>query len=114
MWRILQADEPDSFVLATNRTETVRDFVSMSCRAADIDIEWKGSEENEVAIDIVSGKEIVRVNPAFYRPAEVELLIGNPQKAKGELGWEPSTTLEELCAMMVEADMRRNDKGYSF
>jgi GDPmannose 4,6-dehydratase len=114
MWRILQADEPDSFVLATNRTETVRDFVSMSCRAADIDIEWKGSEENEVAIDIVSGKEIVRVNPAFYRPAEVELLIGNPQKAKDELGWEPSTTLEELCAMMVEADMRRNDKGYSF
>jgi GDPmannose 4,6-dehydratase len=114
MWRILQADEPDSFVLATNRTETVRDFVTMSCRAADIDIEWKGAEENEVAIDIVSGKEIVRVNPAFYRPSEVELLIGNPQKAKDELGWEPSTTLEELCAMMVEADMHRNDKGYSF
>lgn len=114
MWRILQADKPDTYVLATNRTETVRDFVTMSCQAADICIEWKGSEESEVAIDCISGKEIVRVNPEFYRPAEVELLIGDPQKAKDDLGWEPSTTLEELCTMMVEADMRRNDGGYSF
>ena len=86
----------------------------MSCKAADIAIEWKGSGENEVAIDTASGKEIVRVNPEFYRPAEVELLIGDAQKAKDELGWEPSTTLEELCVMMVEADLRRNKAGYSF
>jgi GDPmannose 4,6-dehydratase len=114
MWRILQADEPDTFVLATNRTETVRDFVTMSCRAADINVEWKGSGEKEVAIDTATGKEIVRVNPEFYRPAEVELLIGDPQLARDKLGWEPSTTLEELCAMMVEADLRRNKVGYSF
>ena len=114
MWRMLQADKPDNFVLATNRTETVRDFVTMSCKAADIEIEWQGKDENEVAIDISSGKKIVQVNPKFYRPAEVELLIGDPQKAKDELGWESSTSLEELCAMMVEADMRRNNGGYSF
>lgn len=114
MWRMLQIDKPDTYVLATNRTETVRDFVSMSCKAADISIEWKGSEEDEVAIDTTTGKEIVRVNPKFYRPAEVELLVGDPQKAKDDLGWEPTTTLEELCAMMVEADMRRNETGYSF
>jgi GDPmannose 4,6-dehydratase len=114
MWRILQADHPDTYVLATGRTESVRDFVTMSCQAADIGIEWKGSNENEVAIDTASGKEIVRVNPAYYRPAEVDLLIGDAQKAKDELGWEPATTLEELCAMMVEADLRRNKAGYSF
>jgi len=114
MYLMLQADEPDTFVLATNRTETVRDFVTMSCKAADIDVEWKGSNEDEVAVDVNSGKTIVRVNPAFYRPAEVELLIGDPSKAKDKLGWEPKTSLEELCAMMVEADMRRNEIGFSF
>ncbi|RLA43793.1 MAG: GDP-mannose 4,6-dehydratase [Gammaproteobacteria bacterium] len=114
MWRILQAEKPDTFVLATNRTETVRDFVSMSCKAAGIEIEWQGSETDEVAIDLSSGKKIVQVNPKFYRPAEVDLLIGDPTKAREVLGWEAQTSLEELCAMMVEADMRRNTNGYSF
>jgi len=114
MYRMLQADKPDTYVLSTNRTETVRDFVSMSCKAAEIEIEWKGAGENEGAIDVTSGKEIVRVNPKFYRPAEVELLIGDPQKAKDDLGWEASTSLEALCAMMVEADLRRVEKGVSF
>ena len=114
MWRMMQADEPDTFVLATNRTETVRDFVSMAFKAADIEIEFKGQEENEIGVDVVTGKTVVKVNPKFYRPAEVELLIGNPGKAKEKLGWEPKTTLEELCAMMVEADLRRNSIGYSF
>ncbi|HIG66147.1 MAG TPA: GDP-mannose 4,6-dehydratase [Methyloprofundus sp.] len=114
MYLMLQADEPDTFVLATNRTETVRDFVTMSCKAVDIEIEWRGSEEKEVAIDLSTGKDIVRVNPKFYRPTEVELLIGDPAKAKKELGWEPKTTLEELCSMMVAADLRRNNNGYSF
>lgn len=114
MYLMLQADKPDTYVLATNRTETVRDFVSMSFKAVDIAIEWKGSEEQEVAVAVETGKEIVRVNPNFYRPAEVELLIGNPEKARKELGWEPTTTLEQLCAMMVEADMRRNKSGHSF
>ena len=114
MWRILQADKPDTFVLATNRTETVRDFVSLAAKAADINIEWQGKDEQETAIDVNSGKVIVAVNPKFYRPAEVDLLIGNPARAKEKLGWEPKTNLEELCQMMVEADLRRNKQGFSF
>lgn len=114
MWRILQAEEADTFVLATNRTETVRDFVKMAFKAADIELEFSGAEENEIAIDKATGKVVVRVNPKFYRPAEVELLIGDPAKAKQILGWEPKTTLEELCAMMVQEDMRRNRLGVSF
>ena len=114
MWRMLQVDEPDTFVLATGRTETVRDFVTMAAKAAEINIEWQGNGENERGVDAASGKTIVRVNPKFYRPAEVDLLIGDPSKAKSKLGWEAKTTLEELCAMMVEADLRRNTSGFSF
>lgn len=142
MWRMLQADKPDTYVLATNRTETVRDFVTMAAKAAGIELEFTGEAESEVGVisaihdvpltaDLSSvesglgaltakqcnlkiGQTIVRVNPKFYRPAEVELLIGNPEKAKKELGWEPATTLEQLCAMMVEADFRRNAIGFSF
>ena len=114
MWRMLQADKPDTYVLATNRTETVRDFVTMAGRAAGFELAWEGEAENEVAIDRKSGKTIVQVNPKFYRPAEVELLIGDPAKAKRDLGWEPKTSLEELCQMMVEADIRRNQAGFSF
>lgn len=114
MWRMLQADKPDTFVLATNRTETVRDFVTMAFKAAGIELEWTGSDENETAKDKATGNVVVKVNPKFYRPAEVDLLIGNPEKAQKELGWEPKTTLEELCAMMVKADLRRNEQGFSF
>lgn len=114
MWRMLQADEPDTFVLATNRTETVRDFVTMAFKAAGIELRFEGKDEQEVGIDIATSKVVVKVNPKFYRPAEVELLIGNPQRAKDILGWEPKTTLEELCAMMVEEDLRRNKQGFSF
>ncbi|MGP2410218.1 GDP-mannose 4,6-dehydratase [Yersinia enterocolitica] len=114
MWRMLQADVPDTFVLATNRTETVRDFVSMAFKAAGFNLRFEGKDDNEVGIDIETGNTLVKVNPKFYRPAEVELLIGNPQKAKDILGWEPKTTLEELCQMMVEEDLRRNQQGFSF
>ena len=114
MYLMLQADEPDTFVLATNRTETVRDFVTMAFKAAGIELRFEGEAEAEVAIDIATGKVVVKVNPKFYRPCEVELLIGDPAKAKDVLGWEPTTTLEQLCAMMVEADLRRNDIGFSF
>ncbi|MBP8275743.1 MAG: GDP-mannose 4,6-dehydratase [Propionivibrio sp.] len=114
MWRMLQADKPDTYVLATNRTETVRDFVTMASKAVGYDLLWEGKDENEVGIDRVSGRTLVRINPKFYRPAEVDLLIGNPEKAKRELGWEPKTTLEQLCQMMVEADIRRNERGFSF
>ena len=114
MWRMLQADKPDTYVLATNRTETVRDYVTMAAKAAGFELVWQGKDENEIGIDTKNGKTLVRVNPKFYRPAEVELLIGNPEKAKRELGWEPKTTLEQLCQMMVEADIRRNEAGFSF
>ena len=114
MWRMLQVDEPDTFVLATNRTETVRDFVRMAFKGAGIAVNFKGSEEKEIAVDTATGKTVLRINPKFYRPAEVELLIGDPAKAKAKLGWEPKTTLEELCQMMVEADLRRNQAGFSF
>ena len=114
MWRMLQADEPDTFVLATNRTETVRDFVTMAFKATDITLDWRGKDEHEQALCSRTSKILVKVNPKFYRPAEVELLIGNPQKAKDILGWEPTTNLEQLCQMMVDADLRRNEIGFSF
>jgi GDPmannose 4,6-dehydratase len=114
MWRMLQVDEPDTYVLATNRTETVRDFVTMAFKAGGIALEWRGEGESETAMDVATGSVVVRVNPKFYRPAEVELLIGNPLKAKEKLGWEPTTSLEELCQMMVDADIRRNKIGFSF
>ena len=114
MWRMLQADKPDTYVLATNRTETVRDFVSMAFKATDVAIEWKGTGEQETGHCARTGKQLVRISPKFYRPAEVELLIGDPAKAERELGWKPTTTLEQLCQMMVEADLRRNKLGFSF
>ncbi|WP_411849804.1 GDP-mannose 4,6-dehydratase [Stenotrophomonas sp. LGBM10] len=114
MWRILQADKPETYVLATNRTETVRDFVTMAFKAVDIAIEWAGSGLDETGTCKASGKVLVRINPKFHRPAEVDLLIGNPEKARRELGWEPTTTLEELCEMMVKADLRRNENNTSF
>jgi GDPmannose 4,6-dehydratase len=113
MWRMLQADEPDTFVLATKRTETVRDFVTLSFKAVDIDIEWTGIDDQEHAVDVATGRVVTRINPKFYRPAEVELLIGDASKAKRILGWKAETTLEQLCQLMVEADLRRNKEGRS-
>ena len=114
MWRMLQQPQSDTYVLATNRTESVRDFVDMAFQAVGKSLEWRGSGENERGYCTGSGKELVAVNPEFYRPAEVELLIGNPGKAKSLLGWEAQTTLEELCRMMVTADLERNERGVSF
>lgn len=114
MWRMLKADKPDTYVLATNRTVPVRDFVAMAGKCAGFDVVFEGAGESEIGIDRKTGKTVVRVNPKFYRPAEVELLIGDASKARRELGWEPTTTLEQLCQMMVEADMRRNQQGFSF
>jgi GDPmannose 4,6-dehydratase len=114
MWRMLQVDTPDTYVLATNRTETVRDFVRMAFKGASITVEFKGRGEAETAIDVSTGKTVMRINPQFYRPAEVELLIGDPSYAKSKLGWEPKTNLEQLCQMMVQADLHRNQIGFSF
>ncbi|MEI6354180.1 MAG: GDP-mannose 4,6-dehydratase [Methylococcus sp.] len=127
MWLMLQADTADTFVLATNRTETVRDFVQMTFKTVGIELEFQGQEENEKAIvaaidpslltehsTLKVGQTVMKVNPKFYRPAEVELLIGNPSKAKDILGWSPKTSLEALCQMMVQADLQRNQVGFSF
>ncbi|MCB1706233.1 MAG: GDP-mannose 4,6-dehydratase [Halioglobus sp.] len=114
MWRMMQTDVPDTFVLATNRTETVRNFVELAFAAVDVSLDWSGSEESEVGKCRKSGKTLVRVNPQYYRPAEVDLLIGDPSKAKKVLNWSAETKLEQLCDMMVEADIRRNKAGVSY
>jgi GDPmannose 4,6-dehydratase len=114
MWRMLQVDIPDTFVMATGRTERVRDFVVMACKTVDIKIVWQGEGMDEIGIDNDTGKSIVSINPEFYRPCELEPLVGDPQKAKVDLGWQATTSLEELCAMMVRADLARVEKGISF
>lgn len=114
MWRMLQADEPDTYVLATNRTETVRDFVRLAFKATGVDVAFSGSAEDEIGVDAATGRTVMRIDPRFYRPAEVDLLIGDASYAREKLGWEPQTSLEALCAMMVEADLRRNETGASF
>ncbi|MCI5192098.1 MAG: GDP-mannose 4,6-dehydratase [Candidatus Electrothrix sp. AU1_5] len=108
MYLMLQADKADTFILATNRAETVRNFVNLSCKSVGIDIQWKGKNENEVGINVSTGKTIVKINPKFYRPTEVAYQRGDPKKAKSQLGWKSTTTLEDLCRIMCEADIQRN------
>jgi GDPmannose 4,6-dehydratase len=86
----------------------------MAFRGAGITVEFKGSGKEEIAVDTTTGKTVMRINPKFYRPAEVELLIGDAAKAKAKLGWAPKTTLEQLCQMMVEADLLRNQASFAF
>ena len=114
MYQMLQAGEPETFVLATGRTLTVRDFVTMAFASADMALAWSGQGIDEIGRDTRTGKTLVRINPAFYRPAEVEILIGNPAKAHRKLGWAAKTPVEELCRLMVEADLRRNVAGARF
>ncbi len=114
MWKMLQMDYSDTYVLATNRTETVRAFVELAFKAVDIALEWQGDGDQEVGVASDSGKVLIRVNPQFYRPAEVDLLVGDATKAKESLGWKAHTTLETLCSMMVKADISRNESGVSF
>lgn len=110
MWKILQHDKPDDFVLATNETHTVREFVENAFKVVGIDIEWEGEGVNEIGKDANTGKVLVKVNPEFFRPAEVDILIGDYSKAKKELGWEPKVKFEELVKMMVEKDLERIGK----
>lgn len=113
MWRMLQADEPDTFVLATNKTTTVRDFVSMAFAAAGIEVNFSGEGVNEIGTDAKSGRTLLQVSPQFFRPAEVDLLLGDASKAKQLLGWEPKTNVAQLCQMMVEADIDRQKRGFT-
>ncbi len=114
MWMMLQQPESDTYILATNKTHPVREFVALAFSAVDIQLEWSGKETDEVGYDMKTGKALVKVDPKFYRPAEVDLLIGNPEKAKADMGWEAKTPLSELCKMMVDADLRRNKCDMSF
>ncbi len=107
MWQMLQQDEAQDFVLASGESRTVRSFVDAAARHLGFDIAWSGAGENERGTDRRSGKVIVRVNPEFYRPAEVDALLGNPQKARRLLGWQPAIGFEELVRLMAEADDRR-------
>ncbi|HOO49242.1 MAG: GDP-mannose 4,6-dehydratase [Saccharofermentanaceae bacterium] len=105
MWLMLQADEPDDFVIATNETRTVREFAETAFKHVGIDIEWKGEGVNETGVDKNSGKTVVKVNPKFFRPAEVELLLGNPAKAEEKLGWKREISFDELVRRMVTNDL---------
>ncbi len=105
MWRILQHDVPEDFVLATNVTTTVRDFVSVAFSHLGITLEFRGDGVDEVGVDVTTGKILVRVDPKYFRPAEVELLVGDYSKARERLGWEPKTTWDELARIMVDADL---------
>lgn len=105
MWRILQNDKPEDFVLATGTTTSIRDFVTMTFKELGIDIEWQGSGVDEKGINKASGKVVVDVNPAYFRPAEVELLLGDSTKARTKLGWKPTYDLQMLCHEMIESDL---------
>ncbi len=107
IWRILQADKPDDFVLATNETHTVKEFVEESFRVLGDEIIWKGSGVEEVGILKSTNKEVVGIDPRYFRPTEVDILIGNPAKAKEKLGWEPKTTFKELVKIMVLSDFEK-------
>ncbi len=105
MWLMLQQDTPDDYVAATGETHRVREFVQLAADRAGFDIAFEGEGVDEVGIDRKSGKTIVKVNPEFYRPAEVDLLLGDPTKAKSQLGWEPRVSFQGLVEMMMDADM---------
>jgi GDPmannose 4,6-dehydratase len=105
-WRMLQQDRPDDFVIATGRQESVRRFVELACRAAGRNITWSGSGVDEIGIDSSTGRAVVRVDPRYFRPAEVETLLGDPSKAKRVLGWEPHIALEGLVDEMMASDLR--------
>lgn len=105
MWRIVQQPEPDDYVLATGETHSVRAFVEMAFAHIGRDIAWSGKGVDEIGIDKKSGAVLVRVDPAYFRPTEVDLLLGDPTKAREKLGWQHATTLQDLVTEMMEADL---------
>jgi len=107
MWRMLQTEKPDDFVLATNETNTVREFVEIAFEFVGIRIYWKGEGEQEKGYNAENGQVLVEIDPRYYRPTEVDLLLGDPRKAKDELGWQPKTSFKELVEMMVNSDWEK-------
>lgn len=110
MWWMLQQETPDDYILATNETHTVREFIEESCRVLGIDLEWQGEGVNEKGVDKKTGKAIIEIDPKYFRPAEVDLLIGDYSKAKEKLGWIPKTTFKDLVKIMVDADRASLEK----
>lgn len=110
MWLMLQQEQADDYVIATNETRTVREFVETAFSHVNIEVEWKGTGVDEAGIDKATGKTIVRVNPKFFRPAEVEVLLGNPEKAEKKLGWEREISFSELVKRMIDNDMNLIEK----
>ena len=110
MWRILQADSPDEYVLATGETHTVREFTELAFARLGIDIDWEGKDEYERGVCRKTGKVDVEVSPQYYRPTEVDLLLGDASKAKSVLGWEPKTTFRKLVEIMTDADFKLAEK----
>ena len=104
MWLMLQQDEPDDYVVATGETRSVREFCELCFSELEMPITWKGSGEQEVGLD-PDGRTVIAVDPRYFRPAEVDLLLGDPSKAREKLGWEPEVDLAQLAKMMVEADL---------
>ncbi len=105
MWLMLQQDTPDDYVIATNETRTVREFVETAFKHVGIDIEWQGKGVDEVGINKANGKTVVKVNKKFFRPAEVDILLGNPAKAEKALGWKREISFSELVERMVKNDL---------
>ena len=110
MWLMLQQNKADTYVLATGETHTIRDFVETVSKFVNIDIEWVGEGINEIGIDKNTNRTIVKVNEKYFRPAEIDLLIGNPSKAFSVTNWKRKVSYEELCKMMIEYDLRLNTK----
>ncbi len=108
---MLQQPASDNYVLATGEAHSVREFVEHAAAIAGFQLAWEGKGVDNIGINKLTGKTIVRINPEFYRPAEVDMLIGNPAKAQRELGWERHTSFDELVASMVEADMERTARN---
>ena len=105
MWLMLQQDKAEDYVLASGETHPVREFVTLAFKEVGIDVEWKGEGINEQGYDKATGKTLVEVDSAYFRPTEVDLLHGDASKAKKELGWEPVYTFQELVTEMVKSDM---------
>ena len=105
MWKIVQHNTSDDFVLATGKTHSVREFVELAFKQIGMNIIWKGKDLNEEGIDKNSGKNFIKVDPRYFRPTEVDLLIGDPTKAKTELNWEAKTSFSQLVSEMVKSDI---------
>lgn len=110
MWLMLQQDQPDDYVVATGETHSIREFVELAYHEIGVDIEWRGKGAQEYGVNKETGKVMVRVDPRYYRPTEVDLLLGNPEKAKRILGWAPKTTFKELLRLMLESDLEQARK----